>query len=109
MLLNLINNVYIKNNIQATSSSQIIDEEEEDSEANQRPYGYVDSFNRFMVSTQAEVDKIYAKFMPLMINKRKNQQIKYRPGTNLNRQNRQKAVSAQMTMRSSRMSNQEPH
>ena len=73
MLLNLINNVYIKNNIQATSSSQIIDEEEEDSEANQRPYGYVDSFNRFMVSTQAEVDKIYAKFMPLMINKRKNQ------------------------------------
>ena len=73
MLLNLINNVYIKNNIQATSSSQIIDEEEEDSEANHRPYGYVDSFNRFMVSTQAEVDKIYAKFMPLMINKRKNQ------------------------------------
>ena len=51
MLLNLINNVYIKNTIQASSSSQIIDEEEEDSEANARPYGYVDSFNRFMVST----------------------------------------------------------
>lgn len=51
MLLNLINNVYIKNTIQASSSSQVIDEEEEDSEANARPYGYVDSFNRFMVST----------------------------------------------------------
>ena len=59
MLLNLINNVYIKNNIVAKSSSQIIDEEEEGSDRKMRPFGFVDSFNRFMVQTQAEVDKIY--------------------------------------------------
>ena len=49
MLLNLINNVYIKNNIIAKSSNQVIDEEEEGSERNMRPFGFVDSFNRFMV------------------------------------------------------------
>jgi hypothetical protein len=50
MLLNLINNVYIKNNIQPFTS-QVIDEEEEESEASVRPFGYVDSCGRFMVST----------------------------------------------------------
>jgi hypothetical protein len=50
MLLNLINNVYIKNNNQPTTS-QIIDEEEEESESTHRPFGYVDSCGRFMVST----------------------------------------------------------
>ena len=74
MLLNLINNVYIKNNIQPFTS-QIIDEEEEESEALVRPFGYVDSCGRFMVSTQAEVDKICHRFMPLMANKRKNTQL----------------------------------
>ena len=49
MLLNLINNVYIKNNNQPTTN-QIIDEEEE-SESTHRPFGYVDSCGRFMVST----------------------------------------------------------
>ena len=75
MLLNLINNVYIKNNIVAKSSSQVIDEEEEGSDRKMRPFGFVDSFNRFMVQTQAEVDKIYQKFLPLMINKRKNAKL----------------------------------
>ena len=51
MLLNLINNVYIKNNFMGKSSNQVIDEEEEDSEKNMRPFGFVDSFNRFMVLT----------------------------------------------------------
>ena len=75
MLLNLINNVYIKNNILAKSSTQVIDEEEEGSEKNMRPFGFVDSFNRFMALSQAEVDKIYQKFLPLMSNKRMNQRI----------------------------------
>jgi len=100
MLLNLINNVYIKNTIQASSSSQVIDEEEEDSEANARPYGYVDSFNRFMVSTQAEVDKIYQRFLPLMINKRKNQQLKARPGAAVNTIHRRNMNSAKPDIRS---------
>ena len=43
MLLNLINNVYIKNKIQAKSAHEVIDEEEEGSEECQRPFGYVDS------------------------------------------------------------------
>ena len=76
MLLNLINNVYIKNTIQAKSANEVIDEEEEGSEASGRPFGYVDSQGRFMASSQAEVDKIYQKFYPLMVNKRKNHQIK---------------------------------
>jgi hypothetical protein len=50
MMLNLINNVYIKNNVQPFTS-QVIDEEEEESEALVRPFGYVDSCGRFMVST----------------------------------------------------------
>ena len=75
MLLNLINNVYIKNNILAKSSTQVIDEEEEGSEKNMRPFGFVDSFNRFMALSQAEVDKIYQKFLPLMSNKRMNHRL----------------------------------
>ena len=43
MLLNLINNVYIKNNIQARSANEVIEEEEEGSENSGRPYGFVDS------------------------------------------------------------------
>ena len=43
MLLNLINNVYIKNKIQAKSANEVIDEEEEESEEMKRPFGYVDS------------------------------------------------------------------
>ena len=74
MLLNLINNVYIKNKIQAKSANEVIDEEEEGSEESKRPFGYVDSQGRFMASSQAEVDKIYQKFYPLMVNKRKNHQ-----------------------------------
>ena len=42
MLLNLINNVYIKSTIQAKSANEIIEEEEEDSEGSKRPFGYVD-------------------------------------------------------------------
>ena len=72
MLLNLINNVYIKNNIQARSANEVIEEEEEGSENSGRPYGFVDSQGRFMASSQAEVDKVYHKFYPLMVNKRMN-------------------------------------
>lgn len=59
MFLNLVNNVYIKTQIQAKDTNQIIDEEEENSESKCRPFGYVDSYNRFTVSSQAEVDQIY--------------------------------------------------
>ena len=76
MLLNLINNVYIKNNVQARSANEVILEEEEGSEHCGRPYGYVDSQGRFMASSQAEVTKIYRRFYPLMVNKRTNHQTK---------------------------------
>ena len=52
MLLNLINNVYIKNNVQERpTANEVIDEEEEGSETNHRPFGYVDSQGRFMASS----------------------------------------------------------
>jgi len=70
MLLNLINNVYIKNSVNPKSANEVI-EEEEDAPL-KRPFGYVDAQGRFMASSQAEVDKIYRKFLPLMLNKRKN-------------------------------------
>ena len=76
MLLNLINNVYIKNTVQARSTQVVIDEEEEGSENSGRPFGFVDSQGRFMVSSQAEVDKVYQRFYPLMVNKRMNHQKK---------------------------------
>ena len=72
MLLNLINNVYIKNSSKPSKSvNEVIDEEEEGCEDSNRPYGYVDSQDRFMASSQAEVDKMFRKFYPLLINKRK--------------------------------------
>ena len=72
MLLNLINNVYIKNsNKHSKSVNEVIDEEEEGCEDSNRPYGYVDSQDRFMASSQAEVDKMFRKFYPLLVNKRK--------------------------------------
>ena len=43
MLLSLINNVYIKNKIEPKSANEVIEEEEEGSENNKRPFGYVDS------------------------------------------------------------------
>ena len=76
MLLNLINNVYIKNNVQARSANEVIEEEEDGSETDFRPFGYVDSQGRFMASSQAEVDHIYQKFYPLMVNKRMNHKKK---------------------------------
>ena len=73
MFLNLINNVYIKNSqASRVGTSEIIDEEESNCEGNNRPFGYVDSQGRFMASSQAEVDTIYKKFYPLIVNKRKN-------------------------------------
>ena len=39
----LINNVYIKNKIEPKSANEVIEEEEEGSENNKRPFGYVDS------------------------------------------------------------------
>eukprot|EP00353_Schmidingerella_taraikaensis_P005450 CAMPEP_0185574030 /NCGR_PEP_ID=MMETSP0434-20130131/5588_1 /TAXON_ID=626734 ORGANISM="Favella taraikaensis, Strain Fe Narragansett Bay" /NCGR_SAMPLE_ID=MMETSP0434 /ASSEMBLY_ACC=CAM_ASM_000379 /LENGTH=72 /DNA_ID=CAMNT_0028190455 /DNA_START=1326 /DNA_END=1544 /DNA_ORIENTATION=+ len=72
MLLNLVNNVYIKNNAPAKSTNEVIEEEEETNTQLVRPFGYVDAQGRFMASSQAEVDKIYHKFYPLMVNRRKN-------------------------------------
>ena len=77
MLLNLINNVYIKNSPAFAKSDSIIDEEE-DAEKVQidRPFGYVDAKGRFMASSQAEVEKIYHRMYPLMVNRRKNRLTK---------------------------------
>lgn len=73
MLLNLINNVYIRSSaLRRPIANQVIEEEEADSDLNKRPYGYVDFQGRFMASSHSEVDTIYKKFYPLMINKRKN-------------------------------------
>ena len=77
MFLNLINNVYI-NSKPSKSTNEVIEEEEETNTQIFRPYGYVDAQGRFNASSQAEVDKIYHKFYPLMVNRRKNQQIKTR-------------------------------
>ena len=72
MLLNLVNNVYIKNNTSAISTTDVIDEEEDTGTMIVRPFGYVDAQGRFMASSAAEVDMIYKKLYPLMANRRKN-------------------------------------
>jgi len=78
MLLNLINNVYIKNNTPARSTNEVIDEEEDFGTGTMivRPFGYADAQGRFMASSSAEVDMIYKKLYPLMANRRKNQTLK---------------------------------
>ena len=79
MLLNLINNVYIKNSRAFAGSNAVIDEEEDTEKVKiERPYGYVDAKGRFMASSQAEVEKIYHRLFPLMANRRKNHLTKSR-------------------------------
>ena len=53
MLLNLINNVYIKNNYAGVkpSANEVIEEEEDLSINFKRPFGYVDAQGRFMASS----------------------------------------------------------
>jgi len=51
MLLNLINNVYIKNSTAVARSDAVIEEEEDADHAQARPFGYVDAQGRFMASS----------------------------------------------------------